>query len=201
MTEDKLSLLQRILIALASLALAGVYFFPLWYIKLWAPQYPEWLGMLIWVNTITGEHPHDLYNINVLNHYIGMQDIVPDAIPELKILPFVFGFFIVLGLITAVTGKRKLLKIWFWAFVIFGILALADFWWWEYKYGHNLDPRAPIKIPGGAYQPPFIGCKSLLNFKACSYPHIGAAFGAASIILGGLAYLLDLFRKPKGVKV
>ena len=193
--KGKLNPFQRFLIALASLLLGGVYFFPLWYIKLWAPQYPEWLGMLIWVNTITGEHPHDLYNINILNHYIGMQDIVPDAIPELKILPFVFGFFILLGLLTAITGSRKLLRVWVWGFIIFGIIALADFVWWEYKYGHNLDPRAPIKIPGGAYQPPFIGCKQLLNFKACSFPSTGAYFAAASLVLGIIAYLIDLFRK------
>lgn len=197
--QDKLNAFQRLLIALASVVLAGVYFFPLWYIKLWAPQYPEWLGMLIWVNTIKGEHPHDLYNINILNHYIGMQEINPDAIPELKILPFVFGFFILLGLITAVTGSRKLLKVWVWGFVIFGIIALADFWWWEYRYGHNLDPRAPIKIPGGAYQPPFIGCKQLLNFKACSYPSTGAYFAMASLILGFIAYVMDFFRKGRGI--
>ncbi|NPA33079.1 MAG: hypothetical protein GXO04_05585 [Aquificae bacterium] len=193
--NEKLSPIQRLLVALASLLLLGVYFFPLWYIKLWAPQYPEWLGMYIYVNTIKGEHPYDLYNINILNHYIGMQEINPDAIPELKILPFVFAFFIVFGLIVAITGKRKLLKIWVWSFVIFGILAIADFWWWEYRYGHNLDPRAPIKIPGGAYQPPLIGCKQLLNFKACSFPATGAYFATASLLLGLIAYAIDFFKK------
>ena len=199
--QGKLNPFQRFLIGLASLLLGGVYFFPLWYIKLWAPQYPEWLGMLIWVNTITGEHPHDLYNINILNHYIGMQKINPDSIPELKILPFVFGFFILLGLLTAITGSRKLLRVWVWGFIIFGIVALADFWWWEYRYGHNLDPRAPIKIPGGAYQPPLIGCKQLLNFKACSFPSTGAYFAAASLLLGIIAYVIDLFRKEGRVGV
>ena len=198
--NDKLSPLQRVLVGIASLLLVGVYFFPLWYIKLWAPQYPEWLGMLIWVNKITGERPYDLYNINILNHYIGMQPIKPESIPELKILPFVFGFFVIFGLITAITGKRKLLKIWVWSFIIFGILALADFWWWEYKYGHNLDPRAPIKIPGGSYQPPFIGCKELLNFKACSYPTVGSIFAAGSLLFGFVAYVIDLLRKKETVK-
>ncbi|HID66299.1 MAG TPA: hypothetical protein EYP32_05665 [Aquificaceae bacterium] len=195
---DKLRPFQRLLIALASLLLLGVYFFPLWYIKLWAPQYPEWLGMFIWVNTITGENPHDLYNINILNHYIGMQEINPDIVPELKILPFIFAFFIIFGLIVAITGKKKLLKIWVWSFIIFGVLAIADFWWWEYRYGHNLDPRAPIKIPGGAYQPPLLGCKQLLNFKACSFPARGAYFAVASLILGFTAYIMDFFKKPEG---
>jgi hypothetical protein len=50
---------------------------------------------------------------------------------------------------------------------------LIDFYLWEYDYGHNLDPRAAIKIPGAAFQPPLIGYKQLLNFRAVSLPHIG----------------------------
>ena len=26
-------------------------------------------------------------------------------------------------------------------FVLFGIVAMIDFWRWEYNYGHNLDPE------------------------------------------------------------
>jgi len=189
--------LSRLLLALASLLLIGVYFTPLWRITLTAPQYPEGLGMLIYVNTIKGEKPHDLYNINLLNHYIGMAPIEPDKIPELKILPFVFAFFILLGLLGAVTGKRRILKVWVVLFVIFGIVGIADFWWWEYRYGHNLDPNAPLKIPGLAYQPPLIGCKTLLNMKACSYPDKGAYIAAGSLGLGILALLIDALARRR----
>lgn len=182
-----MNILSRGLLALASLLLIGVFFQPLWKITLQAPQYPEGLGMLIWVNNITGEKPHDLYNINLLNHYIGMKYIEPEKIPELKIMPFIFGFFIVLGLAGAVTGKKKILKAWVILFIIFGILGIADFYRWEYDYGHNLDPNAPLKIPGMAYQPPLIGCKTLLNMKACSFPDKGTYIAAASLVLGLLA--------------
>jgi len=50
-------------------------------------------------------------------------------------------------------------------FVLFGIIAMVDFWRWEYDYGHDLDPNAAIIVPGMAYQPPLIGFKQLLNFK------------------------------------
>jgi len=183
--------ISRGLLALASLILIGVFFVPLWKITLQAPQYPEGLGMLIWVNDITGEKPHDLYNINLLNHYIGMAPIEPEKVPELKIMPVVFGFFILFGLIGAVTGKRWILTAWVVLFVIFGILEIADFWWWEYKYGHNLDPNAPLKIPGLAYQPPLIGCKTLLNMKACSWPTIGTYIALVSLVLGVIAFLAD----------
>ena len=32
---------------------------------------------------------HDLKNINSLNHYIGMKAIEPDAIPELRYMPWI----------------------------------------------------------------------------------------------------------------
>ncbi len=67
--------ISRGLEALASLLLVGVFFFPLWKISLVAPQYPEGLSMYIWVNDIKGGTEHDLYNINLLNHYIGMKPI------------------------------------------------------------------------------------------------------------------------------
>ncbi len=31
---------------------------------------------------------------------------------------------------------------------LFGIVAMVDFWKWEYDYGHNLDPNAAIKSSG-----------------------------------------------------
>ncbi len=186
-----MNLISRGLLALASLLLIGVFFVPLWKITLTAPQYPEGLGMLIWVNNITGEKPHDLYNINLLNHYIGMKYIEPEKIPELKVMPIIFGFMVILGLVGAVTGKRKILKVWVLLFVVFGVLGIIDFYRWEYDYGHNLDPNAPLKIPGLAYQPPLIGCKTLLNMQACSWPDTGAYIAVVSLVLGVLALVVS----------
>jgi copper chaperone NosL len=76
-------------------------------------------------------------------------------------------------LITGFKGGRKMLYTTFIAFVVFGIIAMIDFWRWEYNYGHNLDPNAAIIVPGMAYQPPLIGFKQLLNFGAYSIPDMG----------------------------
>lgn len=184
--------LSRGLLALSSLLLVLTYFFPLWRIQLIAPQYPEGLRMYIWVNKITGGTEFDLYNINLLNHYIGMKHIDPNAVPELKILPFVIGFLILFGFISALLGKRALLYAWVLSFIAFGIVGLADFYKWEYDYGHNLDPNAPIKIPGLAYQPPLIGTKQLLNMTASSFPDLGGYIAITSLLLGILAVALDL---------
>ena len=61
------------LIVVAALLLSFTYFFPLWEITLDAPQYPEGLGLEIWINQMQGQHPGDLNKINNLNHYIGMK--------------------------------------------------------------------------------------------------------------------------------
>jgi copper chaperone NosL len=67
------------------------------------------------------------------------------------------------------------------------VVGLADFWKWEYDYGHNLDEEtAIIKIPGMSYQPPLIGSRQILNFTAHSWPGSGGwiAIGAALTALG-----------------
>ncbi len=186
--------ISRGLEALASLLLVGVFFFPLWKISLVAPQYPEGLSMYIWVNDIKGGTEHDLYNINLLNHYIGMKPIEPEKVPELKVMPFVFGFFILYGLLGTLLNRRFFLYSWVILFVLAGIVGLADFYRWEYDYGHNLDPNAPIKIPGMAYQPPLIGTKTLLNMEASSFPDVGAFIAVLSLLLGVVALILELRR-------
>jgi len=172
-TESNMSKTSRIVLAAVSLAFLGAYVLPVWRITLEAPQYPEGLGMLIWINTITGDKPHDLDNINGLNHYIGMAEIIPESIPELSLMPGILGFMIVLGLVFAGLGRRKLLFIWLGLMILLAVAGLADFWKWTYEYGHNLDPTAAIKVPGMAYQPPVLGSKMLLNFKANSWPALG----------------------------
>ena len=190
---------SRIILTIASLALVIAYFTPLWRITLEAPQYPEGLGLRIMLNTVVGAGPHDLNNINNLNHYIGMKRIEPDAIPELKIMPWAIGFVIVFGLMAAGTGSRTLLAAWTGIFVVLAIAGLVDFWLWEYDYGHNLDlENAAIQVPGMSYQPPLIGWKQLLNFKAHSWPDIGGWVIMLSAATGVLLTWFT-FRKPRSV--
>ena len=147
---------SRIILALAGLMLVVMYVAPLWRIELEAPQYPEGLGLHIMIDDIQGISEFDLMKINQLNHYIGMQEIVPDAIPELKIMPWLIAGLIALALLGAATGSRTLFTIWVSFFVLTLIVGLVDFWLWEYDYGHNLDlDTAAIKVPGMSYQPPW----------------------------------------------
>jgi copper chaperone NosL len=190
---------SKIIVIVASLILILSFFFPIWYIDLEAPQYPEGIGLEIWLNKITGQNPNDLNNINGLNHYIGMKVIEPDAIPELKIMPFIIIFLILFGLTAGITGKRSLVYIWIVLFFVIASVGMYDFYMWEYDYGHNLNPHAAIKVPGMAYQPPLIGSKMLLNFNATSMPHIGSWILVLTVVLAAVALYLD--KKNKTIEV
>lgn len=184
------------LFLLAALLPLILFVFPLWKITLTAPQYPDGVSMYIWINKITGDTESTLQNINILNHYVGMKFIEPDSIPELKYFPWVIGGMSLLGLAFFFARKKSLYLSWVIIFMLLGALGIYDFYLWEYDYGHNLDPKAPIKVPGMAYQPPVIGSKMLLNFKADSWPDVGGIFLGAAILLGFAAFWME-YRKEK----
>ena len=186
---------ERLFAALAGLILVVMYFVPMWRIELEAPQYPEGLGLHIMIDDVQGISEFDLRKINQLNHYIGMKEIIPEAIPELKIMPWLIALMIVMALATAATGSRTMLTIWMVSFVVLLIVGLVDFWLWEYDYGHNLDlDKAAIKVPGMSYQPPLIGSKQLLNFKAHSWP----SWGGIAAILSCLTAMVLWWKGRKG---
>jgi copper chaperone NosL len=191
--KQKLSITSRILVAFASGALIIVFFAPAWRIDLFAPQYPEGLTMNIWVNGLSG----DVDIINGLNHYIGMKHITVAMFPEFKFLPYVVALFMALGMTVAITGKRKWLFIYLVLSGIGGLLAMYDFYRWGYDYGHNLDPLAPIQVPGLSYQPPLIGHKRLLNFDAYSLPDVGGWVVIGAGCLAFTVWLLEWIRHRK----
>jgi copper chaperone NosL len=194
----KFNIVFRILLGLSSILVISTYFLPLWAISLWAPQYPEGLTIEIWFNDVKG----DVDVINGLNHYIGMKHIKPEMFPEFIFLKYIIAAFIAFGLSVAIIGTVKALKVFCITSVLGGITALADFYRWGYDYGHNLDPTAPINVPGMSYQPPVLGYKDLLNFTALSIPDLGGwiivAVGAIAFI--ALAYHWFSQRKIKANK-
>ncbi len=196
-----MSRLSRILTAAAGLILIVMYFSTLWRIDLEAPQYPEGLGLRITLTDVQGADEFDLQKINNLNHYIGMKEIVPEAIPELRIMPWIIAFLIGSALLAAAVGRRRMHTIWLALFLIISVIGLVDFWLWEYDYGHDLNTeKAAIVVPGMAYQPPLIGSKQLLNFKAHSWPGLGGYAAFLSMGLGMLAWGVDWRRGRRAGK-
>jgi copper chaperone NosL len=182
---------SRLVLGIGALLLLPAFWLPLWSIKIVAPQYRDGLGMYIGLRDLWGHSQHDIQNINILNHYIGMKPIDPETVGVLSVMPWVVGFLIVTGLLTALIGRRWLVASWLVAFAVLGTAGLYEFWSWNYDYGHNLDPMAPIKVPGMTYQPPLFGTKQLLNMSTSSYPWTGTAFIALSFASAIAALVLD----------
>ncbi|MCF6168451.1 hypothetical protein [Lutibacter sp.] len=185
---------SKLLMIVGSLLLLGLFVFPLWNITLEAPQYPIPLGMDIHINKFEDTHEFDIKNINLMNHYVGMQ-YIPETIPEFKIFPWAVGIMVVLGVIIGLKGNYKLFLAWFIVMSLLGIAGMYDFYLWEHDYGHNLNPKAIMKFtnPDGSimgFQPPLFGSKDILNFKAHSYPRIGAYLMFVGMALTFVAFVV-----------
>lgn len=184
-----------------SLMILGLFVLPLWNITLEAPQYPTALGMDIYIYKFEGVQEFDIKNINLMNHYVGMQ-YIPESIPEFTIFPIVILTMSILGLLIGFKAAPKWYLIWFLVMTVLGIAGIYDFYLWEYDYGHNLDPKAIMKFtnPDGTpmgFQPPLLGTKHILNFVAHSYPRAGAFMMFAGMLLTLIAYVLG---KKEGKK-
>jgi len=185
---------ERRLIWIAALVLLPVFFFPIlpiWTMKLWAPQYREGLTLTIYTNTIRG----NLQSINTLNHYVGMRHITADDFREFRYLPQALTFFGFMALLAALVNRRWLAILGWLAFTAFAAYMFVDYARWLYSYGHDLDPRAPIKLP--FFTPPLIGFKQMANFKVLSLPGLGTLLLGVAWLLGPLALWQERRRARK----
>jgi copper chaperone NosL len=186
--NTRLKPFTRIISVLCALGLIAVLFVPLWRIELSAPQYPEGLVLQIYPNKLGG----DVDVVNGLNHYIGMRTLHAKDFVEFTVLPYMIGTLAIFGFLSALINRKWFFIAWVVFFIAFGIVAMADFYRWEYNYGHNLDDSAPIKVPGMAYQPPLIGYKKLLNFGAYSIPDTGGWIFVGVAILLIICFFLEI---------
>lgn len=159
----------RWVLCATTIPLALSYWFPLWRISMKAPQYPKGLTLDIYSWRLGGGHDgHDLDEINILNHYIGMRRIVREELVDLNWLPFAFGVLLLLLLRTALLGTvRTLIDV----SVLTGYLcafALFRFVWMMRDFGHNLDEKAPMNVE--PFTPAILGSKQIANFMTQSWP-------------------------------
>ena len=82
--------LPRLLLVAAAVLTLAVYFLPLWNLTMFAPQYPHGLQLDIYDHGLVGGNGgQDIKEINLLNHYIGMRDLVADDFTEFDPAAFV----------------------------------------------------------------------------------------------------------------
>jgi len=193
---------------IGSLLLLGLFKFPLWNIVLGAPQYPDPLGMNIYIQGIEGVEEFDIQNIDGLNHYIGMKPIPKaEEMWEFKVFPIVVGSMAALGVIIGFLGfigkvSYKWFLGWFVLMSILGLLGMYDFNLWLIDYGTNLDPKAIMKLENldgtpMTYKPPLLGFQKMLNFDVDSWPSTGAYMIFAGMMLTLVAFFVGMFESKK----
>ena len=193
---------------IGSLLLLGLFKFPLWNIKLGAPQYPDPLGMNIYIQGIEGVEEFDIQNIDGLNHYIGMKTIPKaEEMWEFTVFPTVIGGMVALGVIIGLLGflgkvSYKWFLGWFILMSVLGLLGMYDFNLWLIDYGTDLDPKAIMKLENldgtpMTYKPPLLGYQKMLNFDVDSWPSTGAYMIFAGMMLTVVAFFVGKHEAKK----
>jgi hypothetical protein len=177
---------SRWVLGLAIVPLVLSLTLPLWNIRMIAPQYPKGLELDIYAHTIEGGNEGlDLDEINTLNHYIGMRKLEKVDFTDLEWIPFAIGGLALLALRVAAVGDLRSLVDLAVLTVYFGLFSGARFAFMLYTYGHNLDPRAPIRME--PFTPAILGTKQIANFATASYPRAASYLIALfSVVVAGL---------------
>src|SRR5579859_6262328 len=163
-------------------AYAASFFQSWWSFTLYAPQYPHGLRLTISLTGMGG----DVHEIDMLNHYIGMGHLAEAAQFERHYAAWGVGLVAVLVLTLTLLAGRKVNVVILGAGFVFPLVFLADAYYWMHRFGHHLDPHAPLHIP--AFTPELFGNGQIGQFMTFATPAPGFWFS-----IGGLALLAGAF--------
>lgn len=185
--DQPLRLGSRIALALLLVPLVAHFFYPMWRISMTAPQYPQGLSVDIYSYALVGGHEgRDIFEINELNHYIGMATIDRAQLADLDWLPFAFGFLVLIGLRVAAIGNVRALVDFVTLSIYLGAFSMGRFYYKMYTLGHTLDPKAAFDVE--PFTPAIFGTKQVANFLTRSYPQTGTAL--ITVSLAGFSLVL-----------
>ena len=155
-----------------------------WFFRLYAPQYPHGLTLTISLQGLSG----DVREINMLNHYIGMAPLDQAAVFERAYATPAIAVFLI-GLM-AVTYLAKRAHSWLLPALgaLFPVGFLADSMFWLYRFGHHLDPHAPLRLAG--FTPQLFGNGTIGQFMTFARPERGFWLAVAGVGLLTIAAFL-----------
>ncbi len=183
--ERRRFMVPTILIGAAAVLLLVSIFLPYWELTLQAPQYPEGLKTVMYVNRVTG----DVEEIDHLNHYIGMRPLGEAAALERASSVFMIVALTLLTLTTIFVHSPIAL---FCAIpaIVYPAIFLGDLYFWMRSFGLNLDPKAPLSNAVKPFVPPLLGTGSVGQFKTTAVWEAGLilAFVASALTIVGLYY-------------
>lgn len=186
-TGSKSKIIPIVVVLISVILISVSSVLPVWKVNLYANNYPQGLKLIAYGYTFEG----DLYELNIINHYVGMQEINPDEIKIMGVFPYAIGLLIICSILTLFFNKYKRILALLWLGFPLGILAVIQ--WYLYYFGHHLEAGAPIRMP--PFSPWVIGSSHIMNFKAVGM----VDYGFILLVLGILAFGFgeDLLKKIK----
>jgi copper chaperone NosL len=168
-----------VILWLARFALLVSIFLPYWQMKLEAPQYPDGLFVVAYLNRLTG----DVKEIDGLNHSIGMRPLNEAAQLErtLSIAAIIALMLLVEGAAIIRTKWAALLTL---PAILFPAFFLGDLYFWLHNFGQNLDPNAALSNAIEPFTPPVLGVGMIGQFRTIAWPGAGLILsGCASVLV------------------
>lgn len=190
-TDRKRYLIPTLLFAVAAILLIISVFLPYWEMELNAPQYPKGLHITAYVNRLTG----DIFELDGLNHYIGMRPLEEAAQFEksISVIGIVSVSLLILAAIFVHTKWVVLLVL---PAILMPVMFLADLQWWLRKFGTELDPKAPLSSAIEPFVPSVLGRGIIAQFETVATPGSGLYLA----ILASILVIIGLFFHRKAYK-
>lgn len=189
--ERKKFYLPALLFGIAAILILISIPLPYWEMELNAPQYPKGLHITAYVNELTG----DLFEINGLNHYIGMRPLEEAAQLEKAMSRIAI---VLLGTLTLVSIfiHTKWVVLMAIPAITMPAIVLIDLQWWMAKFGTELDPTAPLSNSIDPFIPKVLGRGTIAQFDTFALPGIGLylAILASVLVVVGLYYHRQAFK-------
>ena len=174
--------LPTTLLLVGAMLLLLSIFLPYWQLTLQAPQYPGGLRIELFVNRLSGE----VSEVDGLNHYIGMARLDDAARLERSFaVAAVTALALLVGAAVFIQNRwAALLAL---PAVVYPLVFLADLWFWLYRFGHNLDRRAPLSSSVKPFTPTILGEGRVGQFRTVASVEEGfylAVAGAIVVLIG-----------------
>lgn len=181
MTAGVAKVLELSLLIVAGALLFFSMFQPYWNITLHAPQYPKGLHVQAYVNEMTG----DVFEVDGLNHYIGMMKLNDAAVLEREVSMVAIPLIALLAMVSFLLPGvwRMLARV---PIIIYPLVFVADLFAWLYYAGHSLYPYAPLSSSIKPFTPRIVGVGTIGQFSTEAYFMAGFYFAviAALVVLG-----------------
>ncbi|MGE5504031.1 MAG: hypothetical protein ACM31L_06365 [Actinomycetota bacterium] len=196
----------RALTIVAMILIGWAFFSPIWWVALKAPNYPpqtfpDGVRIHFHVNGVyngcqqrpkTADVYEDealdcVHEMNVINHFIGMEPIEKGAQIEINAAPYLFGLVGVMLLAFLFYSGP-----FWWVLPLSGIVIpvafVVDYAAWLWWFGHNLHAWAAFSVK--PFMPTVFGEGKVAQFSTFSYPHYGFGLLSAGALCLVLAFLL-----------